>query len=183
MQESNSRSHLARLPVNCYRGPSSFVHWTMTTDRRETGWLDARHHSQLREQLLHSLIRYRLVCPIYALMPDHGHFLLMGYHEASDQKAAVRYFRRQWNLLLRPRFELQHQAYDHVLDEQERKRDAFEKVAHYIARNPVRANLVKTASDYPYSGSIFPGFAQMDPRNQRFWTTFWIEYNKLVESG
>lgn len=91
----------------------------MTIDKRKIGWLNALHHAQLREALLHSLTRCRLACPIYTLMPDHGHFLLLGVAKASDQLRAVSYFRRQWNSLLKPTYALQHQAYDNVLSETE----------------------------------------------------------------
>lgn len=154
----------------------------MTLAYRRIGWLDQAHHYQLRERLLHSLVRYRLVCPVYMLLPDHGHFLILGYDDSSDQKSAVYYFRRQWNALLGPEFSLQHQAFHRVLNEKGREQDAFQKIARYIIENPVRAQLVDSANDYPYWGALFPGLAQLDPRNERFWNSFWIEYNKRAES-
>ena len=116
MSDRVPRSQLKRLPSRHYTG-FSFVHWSMTIDKRKTGWLNPLHHAQVREALLHSLTRYKLACPIYTLMPDHGHFLLMGCTSSSDQLRAVSYFRRQWNCLLKPAYALQHQAYDHVLTE------------------------------------------------------------------
>ncbi len=45
--------------------------------------------------------------------------------------------------------------YDHVL----RTEEDVRKVARYIVANPVRAGLVRTASDYPYCGSFVWGRA------------------------
>lgn len=129
MQESNSRSHLKRLPRAFYEGSTSYIHWTMTLEKRQTGWLDSLSHVRIREFLLHSLVRYDLVCPIYILMPDHGHFLFVGYRDTSRRKPAIANFRRQWNQLLKPNYRLQHQSHDNVLTEKERKRDAFQSIA------------------------------------------------------
>ena len=183
MPESNSRSHLKRLPSVYYRGESSYVHWTMTIDKRRTGWLDSLSHARLREALLHSLCKYEMLCPMYSLMPDHGHFLLIGHSESSDQLRAISHFRRQWNQTLRPNFELQHQCYDHVLRERDRTRDAFQAIAHYISQNPVRAGFVEEVASYPYWGAIFPGRPNMDPRADNFWKSFWMGWKSLREEG
>jgi len=182
MPDTTLRSNLKRLPAQHYTG-FGFVHWNMTIDKRKTGWLNPLHHAHLREALLHSLVRYHLACPIYTLMPDHGHFLLMGYASSSDQLRAVSYFRRQWNELLKPAYALQHQAYDNVLSETERERDAFQTVAHYIAENPVRAGHSTRASTYRYSGSLFPGYPKMDFRRPNFWESFWTTYNQQIENS
>jgi putative transposase len=180
MQESNSRSHLKRLPRAFYEGSASYIHWTMTREKRQTGWLDSLSHARIREFLLHSLIRYELVCPIYILMPDHGHFLLMGYSETSCQKPAIAQFRRQWNQMLKPTFGLQHQAHDNVLTEKDRERDAFQSIAYYISQNSTRAGLVSQAEHYPYWGTVVPGYPQLDPRKDNFWNSFWLTYNDLA---
>lgn len=150
MQEPNSRSHLKRLRGAFYKGSASYIHWTMTLEKRQTGWLDSLSHARIREFLLHSLVRYHLVCPVYILMPDHGHFLLMGYSEKSCHKPAITQFRREWNQLLKPIYRLQNQAYDNVLTEKERERDAFQSIAYYISQNSTRAGLVSHAERYPH---------------------------------
>lgn len=178
--ESNIRSHLRRLDDGAYKGPSCGVHWSMTIDGRATGWLNREIHLRLREILMHALVRYHLLCPVYTLMPDHGHFLLMGWDEASDQKRAVSMLRRQWNRLLRPRWELQHQPHDSVLRDKDKERAAFERMAYYIAQNPVEDGLATEASEYPFWGAIFPGKPELDPRSASFWTTWWYGYNRLA---
>src|SRR5688500_3683464 len=99
----------------------------MGIEGRATGWLDGQVHRQVRENLLHTMSRFQIVCPAYCLMPDHAPFLWMGIHSGSDQLKACQFFRGHWNRLLRGKgFELQKQAYDHVLNEHEKNPEAFE---------------------------------------------------------
>lgn len=174
------KGRLRRLAPKYYEG-LSFVHWSMAMESRKTGWLDDIHASQLRELMCHSLGRFELICPAYCLMPDHVHFLWMGMTELSDQKKAMRHFRRSWSEVLVSRgFALQKQPFDHVLRENERKRDAFTKVAYYIFENPVRARLVESWKDYQYVGSVVPGYPSLDPRMDGYWDRFWRIYEILV---
>src|SRR5690606_30896566 len=136
-----TRDRLPRLSPESYRGNAA-VHWTMTIEHRATGWLDAAHHTALRELLLHTCHRYALACPAYCVMPDHGHFLWIGLDPTSDQRLAAAWFRRHWNSLLAPTYALQRQAHDHVLRDTEREQNAFAAIATYILQNPERAHLV-----------------------------------------
>jgi hypothetical protein len=155
----------------------------MTIDRRATGWLDALFHAQMREWLCHSLGRYHLVSPIYCLMPDHAHFLWLGWDENSDQRKAAALLRRRWNLGLSAQGRsLQRQAYDHVLRDSERRRDAFVATAGYVLENPVRAGLVHHWRDYPFLGSMVPGYPVLDPRANDFWSTFWQIFARCSEN-
>jgi putative transposase len=108
-------------------------------------------------------------------MPDHGHILFVGLNEQADQLAALEWARREWNILLKP-YTLQDQAYDHVLRESERERDAFGNVTGYILRNPVRNKLVGDWQEWEYTGAIFPGYPKLDPRKVYFWTNYWNGY-------
>lgn len=168
---AENRDYLRRLAPSFYQG-RAYVHWTMTMAHRAEGWLDSTHHQAVRELLFHALARYRLACPVYCLMPDHGHFLVIGLNENSDQLKAVAWFRKNWNALLAP-VKLQKQAYEQVLRESDRARDAFAGVAGYILRNPVRKGLVEDWQDWAYSGASFPGYPKLDPRKNYFWDNFW----------
>lgn len=173
-------NRLPRLARASYRG-SSFVHWTMAIDQRATGWLDALHHARLREILCHALGRHRVICPAYCLMPDHGHFLWVGWSAESDQRKAAKLFREAWNSELAAKgIELQRQAHDHVLRESERDRNAFTGVAHYIFENPTRGGLVGKWTDYPYLGAVVPGYPVLDPRWEGFWERFWRIHARLA---
>ena len=172
---------LRRLAPNFYRG-AAWVHWSMVLDDRQKGWLDEVFHLQVREMLLHTLAKYNLICPVYCLMPDHGHFLFGGLKRTSDQRLAVRYLRKEWNRLLAQKKKgavLQKQAYDHVLTEKERERGAFQAVSWYILQNPKRAELVSDELSWLFSGSVAVGYPDLDPQQAEasaFWEKFWKIY-------
>ncbi len=172
------KGRLRRLCPLAYTG-TACVHWSMAIEKRATGWLDGLMHAHLREILLHVCSRYSLVCPVYCLMPDHAHFLLMGVGANADQRPAIRMLRRHWTSMLPPGTELQRQSYDHLLREDERARGAFEGVAHYILENPVRARLVGKFSVWPYAGSLVPGYPSLNPRTPEFWTSFWLAHEAV----
>ncbi|NNM28526.1 MAG: hypothetical protein HKO57_03335 [Akkermansiaceae bacterium] len=180
MSESpNKRSYLKRLPKNYYQG-AAWVHWVMTIDGRRTGWLDPGMHATFRETMLHTLARYRLVCPVYTLMPDHAHVMWCGCALSSDQLIASPFFRRAWSDALRHRgFALQKQPYDHVLLKKERDPHAFEDTCAYIMKNPERAKLVEEWRDWEFGGSLVAGFPRLAPSDERFWPRFWKAYNGM----
>jgi len=175
--------YLRRLPPESYRG-LAMVHWTLTVAERRTGWLDAGAHACWREALLHTLARYALAAPVYCLMPDHAHLLLVGLAERSDQQRALSFLRRYTAGMFIPggsgsasatgqRLSWQKQAYDHVLREEERRGDAFQSVAYYIAENPVRAGLVEKAGAWRFSGALVTGWPALDWRQNDFWDRWW----------
>jgi len=175
--------YLRRLPPESYRG-LAMVHWTLTVADRRTGWLDASSHACWREVLLHALARYALAAPVYCLMPDHVHLLLVGLAKRSDQQRALSFLRRYTARMFVPdgsesasatgqRMGWQKQAYDHVLREEERRGDPFRAVAHYIVENPVRARLVETAEVWRFSGTLVAGWPALDWRQRDFWNRWW----------
>ena len=187
--------YLRRLQPESYRG-LSMVHWTLTVEDRRTGWLDACAHACWREVLLHTLARYSLAAPVYCLMPDHAHLLLIGLAEQSDQQRALSFLRRYTARMFVPggsgsaedkenpdgsesasatgqHLGWQKQAYDHVLREEERRGDVFQSVAHYIAENPVRAGPVETADAWRFSGALMVGWPALDWRQSDFWDRWW----------
>ncbi|MBN8460160.1 MAG: hypothetical protein J0M04_20225 [Verrucomicrobia bacterium] len=182
----SEHSNLPRLPKSHYRG-KAWVHWCMSTRARDTGWLDDTMHNSVRELLLHVLGRYRLHCPAYCLMPDHAHFLWMGTGGNTCQLDAAKLFRKWWNVRLAERGTgLQKQAYDHVLAEDERHRDAFENAEIYILRNPQRAGLVEEWHSWPYLGAMVPGYPEIAVHPiSAYWPKFWIIHNRTttVENG
>src|SRR5690349_16533138 len=81
--------HLSRLAPEFYRA-FAVVHWTITLERRATGWLNDSFHAHFRELLLHAAVREGLFCPAYVLMPDHMHLIWMGLRVNSDQRNAMK---------------------------------------------------------------------------------------------
>ena len=175
------QKRLPRLEAGFYRGRVA-VHWTMTIHDRQTGWLNPALHPTFREILLHSCFVSKCVCPLYCLMPDHAHFLVLGFSEGSDSLAWTRILRKNWNRLLAPGFKLQKQAFDHILRAEERERDAFSGIAFYIAENPVRAGLVPHPSEWPFTRCMVPGYPWLDPHEDKYWEIFWLIYSRMASA-
>ncbi|MCG8602121.1 MAG: hypothetical protein MI807_18400 [Verrucomicrobiales bacterium] len=175
--------HLPRLDEGAYRG-YAIVHWNFSIKDRQTGWLDAEFHFHFREVLLHSLGRQGALCAGYCLMPDHAHLLLLGVDEKCDQREAIRFLRKHTQSDLRRRnCEWQKQPYDNVLREKDRQRFSFEKIAGYIRENPVRAGLVSNWVDWSYTGSMLPGYPEVNFRDADYWDAFWRIYYSKVEGA
>ncbi len=145
--------------------------------QRGIGWLNEIFHARFREIMLHAAVRENLFCPVYCLMPDHIHFIWMGLNKDSDQKTAIKFVREHLALALHP-YRFQHQAHDHVLREEERKRNAFAKICFYILANPVRAGLIKESETWPFCGAIIPGYPKMHPSEENYWPLFWKLYRQ-----
>jgi REP element-mobilizing transposase RayT len=172
----SEHKRLKRLDASFYQG-RAYVHWTLSLNNRETGWLNVRHHLALRAILFHTCARFYLTCPTYCLMPDHGHFLFVGLIDRANQLLAIEWMQREWNALLKP-YQLQDQAYDNVLRESDREQNAFSSIANYILQNPVRGGLIEDWQSWAFSGAIFPGYSKLDPRKFYFWTNYWNAYLK-----
>jgi putative transposase len=169
------KGNLPRLERHHYQG-HAVIFWTNTVEHRARGWLTPQFHSLFREMMLHAATRERLLCPTHCLMPDHLHWIWMGIHKDSDQLNAMKFVRTRLQPSLGVRREWQHQAYDHVLREEERRRNAFARFCFYTLANPVRAGLTGTERDWPYSGSILPGQPGLHPMDEGFWDLFWKRY-------
>src|SRR5690242_16257381 len=116
-------SYLPRLPREYYQG-DAVVHWTLPIARRARGWLSDSFHARFRELMLHTAARESLLCPAYCLMPDHLHLLWMGLRLDSDQMNGMAFLRKHLEPALAPA-KFQHQAHDHVLRSEQRRRNAF----------------------------------------------------------
>ena len=174
------QGHFPRLTRPHYQG-RAVVFWTNTMEQHARGWLTPTFHAAFREMLLHAASRYALWCPVYCLMPDHLHHLWMGMHPESDQLNAMKFLRGQLKPLLGPGRQWQHQAYDHVLREKERQRNAFAAICFYLLENPVRAGLVETRANWPFSGAVIPGYPRLNPLVEGYWERFWKLYASAVE--
>src|ERR1044072_243170 len=138
---TNRSFYLQRLPREYYQA-DAVVHWTMPIANRGIGWLNDAFHSHFREVMLHAAAREGLFCPTYSLMPDHIHLVWMGMRRDSDQKNGMKFLCEYLAPKLRP-YRFQHQAYDHVLRPEQRKRNAFAQVCFYIIDNARKEGLVE----------------------------------------
>jgi hypothetical protein len=75
-------------------------------------------------------------------------------------------------------YELQDQAYDHVLQDEEKKEIALREVVEYIARNPERAGLIQPDefASYKFSGCVVPGY----PELRLFEPEFWGKFDRII---
>jgi REP element-mobilizing transposase RayT len=175
--------YLPRLSREFYQG-DAVVHWTLTVFDRKTGWLNELFHSKFRELLLHAAAREGFFCAAYCLMPDHIHLMWLGLRRDSDQKNGMSFLRTHLETLLSPH-RFQPQAHDHVLREEERKRNAFAKICFYILANPVRAELIKEPERWPFCGAVIPGYPKLNPQDEDYWQKFWkiFERARQPEAG
>jgi len=173
---TNRNFYLPRLPREYYQG-DSVVHWTLAVARRHKGWLTESFHAAFRELMLHTAAREGLLCPTYCLMPDHIHLVWMGLRLDTDQLNGMAFLRTHLEPELAPT-KFQHQAHDHVLKEEERRRNAFALVCHYILKNPVVEALVTKPEEWTFSGAIISGYPKMHPLQDGFWEKFWRIYAK-----
>ena len=173
----NRAFYLPRLPREYYQG-DAVVHWTLPIAHRRQGWLDERFHASFRELLLHTAAREVLVCPVYCLMRDHLHLVWMGLRSDTDQRRGMAFLRTHLEPKLAPE-KFQHQAHDHVLKDEERRRQAFASVCHYVVENPVKAGLVQHAGEWPFSGAVVPGYPTLHPLREDFWEKFWRLYGAM----
>lgn len=170
----NRAFYLPRLPREYYQG-DAVVHWSLPISHRRRGWLGEPFHAAFRELMLHAAAREGLLCPAYCLMPDHLHLVWMGLRPDSDQRNGMAFLRTHLEPLLAPQ-RFQHQAHDHVLKEEERRRNAFATVCHYILANPARAELVKPPGEWAFNGAVLPGYPKLHPLQGDFWPKFWKLY-------
>jgi putative transposase len=173
----NRAFYLPRLPREYYQA-DAVVFWTLTVFDRAKGWLIPAFHQRFRELMLHTAVREGLACPIYCLMPDHLHLIWMGLRLDSDQKNGMAFLRTHLEPELAP-MKFQRQAQDEVLRAEQRKRSAFAKVCHYIAANPVRAELIGEKDVWPFIGCIVAGYPKLNPADADFWMKFWRIYANL----
>jgi len=176
-----THDHLPRLPGAFYSG-LAMVHWTLTMKDRQTGWLSELYHARFREILVHACGRYHILCPVYCIMPDHVHVLWVGVRQSANQLNAMKLFKQELNRISLTAT-LQKQSYDNVLRESDREKNAFQAISHYILSNPVRAGLVLQVSEWPYSGTLVPGYPNVSPHQNGFWDLFWRLYVLKQESG
>ncbi len=168
--------YLKRLPPEQYRG-QAYVHWSMTIDERKKGWLVPIFYYKFREVVTHTMFRYGLTCPIYCCMPDHLHLLWIGILDASDQRNAVKYFRKQLNPILEKlEARFQKQPYDHVLREEDRSERCLGSRGGVHRTQPGAGGpLVRPDcyQEYPLTPVVlFTGYPELRPWQLDYWDRF-----------
>ena len=88
----------------------------------------------------------------YVIMPNHIHFFVRGAHDftLSDWMKGVKRGIANRFTSIGKEFKWQPGFFDHLL----RNDESYGKKWNYVRQNPVRANLVVNADDWPHAGEI-----------------------------
>ena len=140
------------MPEAAYVGRKA-VSFTACEIARRPGLATDAVFGMVRETLAEATERHDCSAPIFCLMPDHLHALVLGLSDTSRPKAAMERFKQKSGERLardHPSLEWQKDFYDRIV----RRSEGYENVARYIALNPVRAELSSDVYGWPYVGSI-----------------------------
>ena len=115
-------------------------------------FLEPSHARDISAQLSPFFAGYAFEVVAYCLMPDHVHLLLEGTSPTADFREAMRQWKQQtayrWKARTGQR-RWQSGYYERVL----REEDDTRAVVGYLLQNPVRAGLVRTHAEWPWTGS------------------------------
>ena len=143
------RTH--RLPPDAYVGTMA-AHVTIVTGLRERLFEDPRLAQACLEALEQARSKHDATLHAYCVMPDHVH-LLVEVPGAMSLEKFMRLFKqlagyRIKQLTGEPAWQISY--HDRIL----RREESLLDVAAYIWENPVKAGLVESRSDYPFSGPL-----------------------------
>jgi putative transposase len=102
--------------------------------------------------------RFALIA--YCFMPDHVHLLVEAQADDSDARQFINALKQYSGFYFKQRFGQQlwqRYGFERTLRDDE----ASLSVARYILENPVRAKLVRSPEDYPFSGSSSHSVAEI----------------------
>lgn len=141
-----------RLPVQLYAQCGPVCSVTLAVRDRRPVFADPRAATSAVDLLLNHSQKTQVPIYGYCVMPDHVH-LVLGASKTCDVITFVGQFknlaqRAVWRLGINGPF-WQSGFYDHFL----RQDEQLERVIEYVLDNPVRAGLVTTRNDYPFSGT------------------------------
>ena len=152
MQNWQPRKRI-RLDASVYAEPGRLCSITIAVKTRRPVFATHTVAEAAIEVLKYLADRHRVPIHAFCIMPDHIHLLL----EPSESCDIVTFVGQFKNLAQRAAWKLGVQGafwqlsfWDHFL----RFDEDVAVVTTYILENPVRAGLVHTADDYPYSGSL-----------------------------
>ena len=135
-----------------------FARWDKLLDRAEYGplWLKQPEIAAVVVDSLHYLDGKVYDMDAFCVMPNHGHIVIRPlktgdgrYHPLQKiMHSFKRYTARQANKILgREGAFWQHESYDHVV----RNRQEWERIVAYVINNPVKAGLVESWADWPWT--------------------------------
>ena len=145
--------HMPRKPRKC--PPGEIVHVCNRAVQKSQMFFNDFDYRQVIKALQQALAKHPVDLFAYCLMPNHWHLLLRARKPMAISKMlhwfsstqAIRW--RKINLTSGYGAVYQNRFRSHLVF----GRTAFLMVARYIERNPVSANLCRTASDWPWSSA------------------------------
>jgi putative transposase len=148
-----------RLRFFSYRGCHRYL-LTINTYLRSPWFADPRHANELSAHIAPFFAARAFAVLAYCVMPDHVHLVLEGVSADADLRESIRAWksrtgyewRRSGNAKL-----WQTGFHDRVL----REEDDTRAIVRYVLENPVRAGLVRSASDYKWLGSSSYSVAEL----------------------
>lgn len=102
----------------------------------------------------------RMQIHAYVVMPNHVHMLLTPAPDVSLEKA-IQYLKGGFSFRLKSKSDVWERSFN-----EERVRDgaAFDRIREYIESNPVRARMVSSPADSPWSSAFQPSLADERPQ-------------------
>lgn len=156
----NQRKRI-RLSRELYAEPQRITSITLSTLHRETLFANHDLTAEFVESLRNNAIRCQVSLLIYCFMPDHVHLLVQN----GKQSDLIRFINsyKSWTTRVAWRYGFegsvwQRSFYDHLLRDDE----SVERHIRYIIENPVRAGIVDTWIEYPYTGSFALDLREFD---------------------
>jgi putative transposase len=151
--------HPERLKGFDYVGEYAYF-LTFCTDYRHRAFVSSERVQIVSTQILRAASEEGFALIAYCYMPDHVHLLVTGERENSDCKRFISlskqlsgyHYQKAFGRKLWQRY-----GFEHVLRADE---DLF-GVARYVVENPVRARIVDSVCDYPFTGSALYTVSQI----------------------
>lgn len=149
----NEHSHLHRLSRVFVDDPMYFV-TTNTMDRQKI-LHHTKAHEILRTEWEDALDRHGWAIGSYVIMPDHIHFFCKPTHESKSLSKFMQQWKQWTSKRLKNELEIENavwqpEFFDHLI----RSSESYSEKWNYVEQNPVRAGLVKQASNWPFAGHI-----------------------------
>jgi len=132
------------------------VYFITTTTKDRCKILDNEAvHAILVAEWTNALERHGWTIGSYVVMPDHVHFFCKPTHEAKKLSALMQQWKQWTGKRIKKELNLDHTVwqedfFDHLI----RSGESYFEKWNYVEQNPVRANLVAEAGDWPFSGYV-----------------------------
>jgi putative transposase len=125
---------------------------TFCTSERNRLFTTSERVDLVRTQIARTCREEQFAVLAYCFMPDHLHLLVTAEAECCDCRRFIKRLKQYSGFHFKQRFHQslwQRYGFERTLREDE----ATLCVARYIVENPIRAKLVSSVFDYPYTGS------------------------------